>query len=1655
VAGKNDFVLKLGFKIDSKSISKTALRAALTKAAEGLVLKISKVKLASPSKIRADITKQIGTVKIDNLTVSARASKAFAKSINDKVRPQIKGLTVSPQSLANLRKSVERALSNVRVRTAGAGAAGGGRGAAGGARGASSASRQASAEQNLAQAIQQRKAALINANRIEQKAIQSMNTQQKAAIRLTQTLRQSGLSFQEVGAKVAQVTKRFTEYTLSVKGLQAGQAVIRTATEGIRELDDATRDLAKVGSVGEDINLAFAAISTTALSTGRSVKDAGDAIGEFVRQGKDLTTAAKFAADALKLTNISSLNAANSARLVTAAQQVFGITTSELGAKLSSLAVFADSSATNVGEIGTAFLRTASSADAAGLTIETTFAILASTLEQTRLNASTVGTAFKTIFARLGRDRGKVAALSNDFLGLKEGADGFLAAGLPINEFLPQLAANFGKLSSDQKNSIALQVAGVRQANVFIAALENWDKSQDLLNNTQNDATELTKKNAEQLKKLSTRAQQVSVAVKVAAGAIAGLGEGNQGGVAGIFGASLDGIRDTTLLIPTIVQGLNDMSGEGLKFGSILSTGLLGAFAGVVGTIMPAMINGLRQMTGLTKQLGTAAQGENAELRRGTQEREKAVAAEKQILGIRQRIVALATKTAVGLKSSPILNGLGRTIGAGGARGGKDPSGSQLKGGAAAGAALFALSDVANQLSEDLEDNTFGKNMVAAGTQAATMGAFLGPLGVVIGLATSTITAFTKALSETKALVEEANIAGLSDQIQGIVNNVRLDSSDATRIAEDLISSMNDALVNQIAAGGITDSFTKTLNETMNNLTVGLRATFLELEGIPSEAARLMAEIENTKSQVSGLTAHSIGGATLVGQDAISEIIAGRVDSVDVTNEKIEALIKQREGAESTLQEILKEQKGADDAFSEVLTALREAVAGTTSEGSGKSLGDTLFREGVKRRANEAKELASTGFQSTPQGGSDIRAAGRIGNVVDEISQQKLVNEALGISLILDNERLSEKQKLEGVQRAIAELEKGDNQSRAAYTEKLARLHATIGTLNKAEAEEKKDSLKFLEEEVNRQVKIEKLLEQGADRAKVASILISKENEKLKTKIASEQRISELKNGTLDQQIQAVLEEKKLGLVQNDNLKNIEKQIGLLKIHGKSTTELEETKRQALSDLDQRARLDASPDVKKLVDAEAEKNRKTALESINTATKSVNDTDGARAKVLSKLQSSNKKVIDLEKRVSQEGGKVSEVMLSIAGAQANLSNVIQQSFATIRSSVRTALSSGGFDNVASVATSLGAVLSLEQRLNVLRREGLEESLRISQEQAKTLLSIGERLATGGPGARQDAIRGISTAQAIQGGADISSFTPSDLKLALGVENLFPGLKEAVSTQALVTLGLDDELASLRANIVGAAGGLAEADAKKQIDVASASLSAQLQTLVEAKNAQNIAQDDLSLSRDAAAADKSKLDIARAQVALSAQNLTQVEFQNRNLLDIKNTIAGGGVAGISNAARGTLSGPELRGLEAAAMREKSLMPAGSRLMLANTSETVLTRRQSKQMGLEPKRKSNAANGNADVGGLATLMAQVVSKLDQLNSSIKTGGVNNVNLQVDTNKSINVRGIEGLGQRLESELKGKFAAGGDVAAVESAILEIITKLGESGLADDLGR
>jgi len=105
-----------------------------------------------------------------------------------------------------------------------------------------------------------------------------------------------------------------------------------------------------------------------------------------------------------------------------------------------------------------------------------------------------------------------------------------------------------------------------------------------------------------------------------------------------------------------------------------------------------------------------------------------------------------------------------------------------------------------------------------------------------------------------------------------------------------------------------------------------------------------------------------------------------------------------------------------------------------------------------------------------------------------------------------------------------------------------------------------------------------------------------------------------------------------------------------------------------------------------------------------------------------------------------------------------------------------------------------------------------------------------------------------------------------------------------------------------------------------------------------------------------------------------------------------------------AARGTLSGAEIGGLINAARQEKRLMPSGSRLMVANDSETIMTRRQARRILGRRGRVGNAANGNVS-GGVG---------FDDLN----------INLKINNDKTVRLSGINQLSREATKALEDKM-------------------------------
>ena len=146
--------------------------------------------------------------------------------------------------------------------------------------------------------------------------------------------------------------------------------------------------------------------------------------------------------------------------------------------------------ASSTDEISQGLEKFAAIAETVGLSYEYATAALATVTSETRQSADIVGTAFKTLFARIqDLELGKTL---DDGVTLGQYSAALEAIGVKVlnangsvkemNEILNQMGERWGKISKAQQISVAQSVAGVRQYTQLIALMDNWDKFQANVN---------------------------------------------------------------------------------------------------------------------------------------------------------------------------------------------------------------------------------------------------------------------------------------------------------------------------------------------------------------------------------------------------------------------------------------------------------------------------------------------------------------------------------------------------------------------------------------------------------------------------------------------------------------------------------------------------------------------------------------------------------------------------------------------------------------------------------------------------------------------------------------------------------------------------------------------------------------------------------------------------------------------------------------------------------------------------------------------------------------------------------------------------------------------------------------------------------------------
>ena len=193
-----------------------------------------------------------------------------------------------------------------------------------------------------------------------------------------------------------------------------------------------------------------------------------EAATELARQGLGMEKTLERAKDALILTRLTGMSAADAVKSLTAAVNSFnkeGVTSADVINRMAKVdAAFAVSS----DDLAKAISRVGASAISAGVGMNELMAITTAVQQKTARGGAVIGNAFKTIFTRI--QRSDVQKKLRD-MGISA-TDNFgrMKSGMTV---LQNMADGFDSLTKSQQASLAENVAGVFQVNILKAALSD------------------------------------------------------------------------------------------------------------------------------------------------------------------------------------------------------------------------------------------------------------------------------------------------------------------------------------------------------------------------------------------------------------------------------------------------------------------------------------------------------------------------------------------------------------------------------------------------------------------------------------------------------------------------------------------------------------------------------------------------------------------------------------------------------------------------------------------------------------------------------------------------------------------------------------------------------------------------------------------------------------------------------------------------------------------------------------------------------------------------------------------------------------------------------------------------------------------------------
>ena len=285
-----------------------------------------------------------------------------------------------------------------------------------------------------------------------------------------------------------------------------------------KNLDSSLNDIRVVTGKSADEMARFAErANAVASNLGKGTTDYTKAALIYAQQGLGDKDIESRTAVTLKTANVTGQSADAVSEELTAVWNGYKVSADEAELYIDRLAAVASTTASDLQELSTGMSKVASAAAAMGVGEDQLAAQLSTIISVTRQAPESVGTALRTIYARitdikagvdedgvtLGQYSGKMAQMGINVLD----AAGNLR---DMGSVMEEIGAKWGNMTREQQVYLAQTMAGQRQYNNLLALFDNFDKYNSALKTAQNAEGTLTEQNEIHMESLSAHLQQLT-----------------------------------------------------------------------------------------------------------------------------------------------------------------------------------------------------------------------------------------------------------------------------------------------------------------------------------------------------------------------------------------------------------------------------------------------------------------------------------------------------------------------------------------------------------------------------------------------------------------------------------------------------------------------------------------------------------------------------------------------------------------------------------------------------------------------------------------------------------------------------------------------------------------------------------------------------------------------------------------------------------------------------------------------------------------------------------------------------------------------------------------------------------------------------------------